>query len=229
MLEGDGPWRPGGAIAVPAAQMRDDPGGGPGEAVPEMRIFLLLGSALDRRVDSLQGRHLVPGEGQAGRFVAAPVMGLHHLEGERGGLGGAIVASFSRRSALAIWLSSRCNPCVFRMRKSCSMTQRSLYQVTICQAAATLGTAWVVSRRQCSGSTPAGGSRLTISTRVRRTQGGRSRALLRGRLTATVPKRSVRRAVRPGLSGARRGRAIVRVSAAGKRAPVAYNPTPLAR
>ena len=53
-----------------------------------MRIFLLLGSALDRRVDSFQGRHLVLGEGQAGRFVAAPVMGLHQLEGERGGLGG---------------------------------------------------------------------------------------------------------------------------------------------
>src|ERR1700749_774070 len=87
MLEGDGTWRPGGAIAVPAAQTRDDPGG-PGEAVPEMRIVLLPGSARDLRVDSLQGRHPVLGEGQAGRFGAAPVTGLHQLEGEGGGLGG---------------------------------------------------------------------------------------------------------------------------------------------
>src|ERR1700756_5549872 len=46
MPEGDGTWRPGGAIAVPAAQPRDDPGG-PGEAVPGVRVFLLLCFALD--------------------------------------------------------------------------------------------------------------------------------------------------------------------------------------
>src|ERR1700759_5299520 len=87
MLEGDGTWRPGGAIAVPAAQTRDDPGG-PGEAVPDMRIFLLLGSALDLRVDGFQGRHLLLWEGQAGRFGAAPVTVFHPRAEAAGGFGG---------------------------------------------------------------------------------------------------------------------------------------------
>jgi hypothetical protein len=53
-----------------------------------VRIFLLLGSALDLRIDRLQGRHLLWWEGQVGRFDAAPVTGLHQLEGEGGGFGG---------------------------------------------------------------------------------------------------------------------------------------------
>jgi hypothetical protein len=86
-----------------------------------------------------------------------------------------------------------------------------------------------VSSRQCSGSTPAGGSCSATSTRVRRTLGGRSRALPRGRLRTTVPKRNVRRTVRPGSCGPRQGSTIVRVSASGKLAPVAYSPAPVAR
>ena len=67
--------------------MRDDPGG-PGEAAPGVRIFLLFGFALDLRVDGFQGRPLLLCEGQAGRFGAAPVTSLHQLEDEGGGFGG---------------------------------------------------------------------------------------------------------------------------------------------
>src|SRR5271166_3219343 len=76
----------------------------------------------------------------------------------------AMAASLIRPSAVLSWLSSSCKPCVFIRRNNCSIVQRSRYQSTICQAAATSATAWLVSRRQCTGSAPGGGLRSIAST-----------------------------------------------------------------
>ena len=66
----------------------------------------------------------------------------------------ATAASFTNRSAEAIWLSSSCNPCDFITRNSCSITQRRWYHPTISHAPAASAIACVVSSRQCSGSYP---------------------------------------------------------------------------
>src|ERR1700730_13230095 len=71
------------------------------------------------------------------------------------------------------------------------MVHRLLYQSTICQAASASTISCVVSRRQCTGSVPRGGSRSITSTTVTVTDFGRSRSRV---YFGRVASRLVRRA-----------------------------------
>ena len=94
------------------------------------------------------------------------------------------------------------------------MIRRSLDQATICQAASTLVTSWVVSRRRCSGSTPAGGVVFgdldeSEAHAWQEIASAAPRAFENYRAEAQRQTRRAARLVRP-----RRGSTIVRVSAA---------------
>src|SRR5262249_12837490 len=75
-----------------------------------------------------------------------------------------------------------------------------LYQSTIRQAAAAFVASWVVSKYQCSGSTPAGGSSSTTSSNVNLTVFGKARDVACGLFNVTRPARSANLALRTGRS-----------------------------
>src|SRR5215207_3494582 len=77
--EGDWAWRLGGGVAVPAAELGDDPGG-PGQRSLGVGIGLQLGLALETAFEGGEGVDLGCSEGQACRLVIAAAAGLDELE-----------------------------------------------------------------------------------------------------------------------------------------------------
>jgi len=89
--------------------------------------------------------------------------------------------------------------------------------------------ACVVSSRQCSGSTPAGGLTSRASTtRSRTVLGSEWSCSYRGRPSSTSPYRNATTAVRLGLPGSRAGSSITRRPACGKFATAANSMPPSA-
>src|SRR5208337_1997264 len=102
MAEGDRSGRPGRWVAVPAAELCDDPSG-PAHAMHGMRVLLERRPALELVVQAFEHGDVGGAEGVAGGLVALAVAGLHELQdlGRRPAAFAAMAASFSSLSALA--------------------------------------------------------------------------------------------------------------------------------
>ena len=78
MFEGDRPRRLGGWVAIPSAELGDDPTG-PFEASVAMRVFLQLCRALDIGVEFVENGDFGLAEGESGRFAVGCGAGLDEL------------------------------------------------------------------------------------------------------------------------------------------------------
>src|SRR5215813_7596322 len=87
MFEGDRARRLGRRVAVPAAELGDDPAG-PCEAFLSIWVFLQRCGALELGVEFVEHGNLVCAEGERGRFAVGRGAGLHELHGGDRGLGG---------------------------------------------------------------------------------------------------------------------------------------------
>src|ERR1700687_680424 len=87
VLHGDGAWRFGRWIAVPAAEAADDPSG-PGKAVGRMRVPEPFTLGLEILVEGAERCDLVGIEGKPDRLIAATIARLQELERNDRRLGG---------------------------------------------------------------------------------------------------------------------------------------------
>src|SRR5262245_49066294 len=87
ILEGDRAGRPRGWISVPAAELRDDPGG-PAKACFGVGVFLERCLAFEPVIETIEHSYFIrcerDGGGLGGRYIA----GLEQLQGDDGSLGG---------------------------------------------------------------------------------------------------------------------------------------------
>src|SRR6266404_6079888 len=81
VLQGDGAWRFGGGIAVPAAKAADDPGG-PGEAVGRMRVPKPFTLGFEILIEGGECGDLVGIEGKPDGLMTTAVARLQKLDGD---------------------------------------------------------------------------------------------------------------------------------------------------
>src|SRR5271168_5655949 len=79
VAEGDWPGRPGRWVAVPTAELCDDPAG-PGQAVGGVRVLLERRSTLDMGVEAFEHVGFRAAEGVACGLAASALASLHELE-----------------------------------------------------------------------------------------------------------------------------------------------------
>src|SRR5688572_4268732 len=86
VLHGDGTWRLGRGITVPAAEPADDPGG-PREAIGRMRISEPFALGFEIAVEGGKGSDFLGIEGNLNGLVITAIACLHELEGNDRRLG----------------------------------------------------------------------------------------------------------------------------------------------
>jgi hypothetical protein len=95
-------------VAVPAAELGDDPGR-PRHGFARVRVLLQCGCAFDLRRQVFEGRYFFAREGDLGGLRGPAVARLNQLHDRAGGArgdGGQLI----NRSAFSNWLSSSCRP-----------------------------------------------------------------------------------------------------------------------